>query len=88
MSKPIVLSGCQPSGELTIGNYLGALKQWVDMQSSNECYYMLVNQHAITVRPKAEDLRKATLDGLALYLVTCTCTCAIKLGVKLLYPNG
>ena len=67
-SKPIVLSGCQPSGELTIGNYLGALKQWVDMQSSHECYYMLVDQHAITVRPKAEDLRNATLDGLALYL--------------------
>jgi tryptophanyl-tRNA synthetase len=67
-SKHIVLSGCQPSGELTIGNYLGALKQWVDMQSTHECYYMLVDQHAITVRPKAEDLRNATLDGLALYL--------------------
>jgi len=68
MSKPIVLSGCQPSGELTIGNYLGALKQWVSMQDSHECYYMLVDQHAITVRPKPEELRKATLDGLALYL--------------------
>ncbi len=68
MSKPIVLSGCQPSGELTIGNYLGALKQWVDMQDSHECYYMLVDQHAITVRPNPNDLRKATLDGLALYL--------------------
>jgi tryptophanyl-tRNA synthetase len=68
MSKPIVLSGCQPSGDLTIGNYLGALKQWVSMQDSHECYYMLVDQHAITVRPNPEDLRKATLDGLALYL--------------------
>lgn len=68
MSKPIVLSGCQPSGELTIGNYLGALKQWVDMQDTHNCYYMLVDQHAITVRPEAEALRKATLDGLALYL--------------------
>ena len=68
MSKPIVLSGCQPSGELTIGNYLGALKQWVNMQDTHECYYMLVDQHAITVRPDAADLRKATLDGLALYL--------------------
>lgn len=68
MSKPIVLSGCQPSGELTIGNYLGALKQWVSMQDSHECYYMLVDQHAITVRPDPEALRKATLDGLALYL--------------------
>ena len=68
MSKPIVLSGCQPSGDLTIGNYLGALKQWVSIQDSHECYYMLVDQHAITVRPNPEDLRKATLDGLALYL--------------------
>ena len=68
MTKPIVLSGCQPSGELTIGNYLGALKQWVSMQDSHDCYYMLVDQHAITVRPKPEELRNATLDGLALYL--------------------
>lgn len=67
-SKPIVLSGCQPSGELTIGNYLGALKQWVNMQATHECYYMLVDQHAITVRPNPDDLRNATLDGLALYL--------------------
>jgi tryptophanyl-tRNA synthetase len=67
-SKPIVLSGCQPSGELTIGNYLGALKQWVNMQATHECYYMLVDQHAITVRPNPNDLRNATLDGLALYL--------------------
>ncbi|WP_206486268.1 tryptophan--tRNA ligase [Thalassotalea sp. G2M2-11] len=68
MSKPVVLSGCQPSGELTIGNYLGAIKQWVNMQTSHNCYYMLVDQHAITVRPEAEALRNATLDGLALYL--------------------
>ncbi|GAA5141459.1 tryptophan--tRNA ligase [Thalassotalea piscium] len=68
MSKPVVLSGCQPSGELTIGNYLGALKQWVNMQADHHCFYMLVDQHAITVRPEAEALRKATLDGLALYL--------------------
>lgn len=68
MSKPVVLSGCQPSGDLTIGNYLGALKQWVNMQEDHDCYYMLVDQHAITVRPDPAALRKATLDGLALYL--------------------
>ncbi len=68
MSKPVVLSGCQPSGELTIGNYLGAIKQWVNMQQSHNCYYMLVDQHAITVRPEPQALRNATLDGLALYL--------------------
>lgn len=68
MTKPTVLSGCQPSGELTIGNYLGALKQWVEMQDQQNCFYMLANQHAITVRPDAKSLQAATLDGLALYL--------------------
>ncbi|WP_371375982.1 tryptophan--tRNA ligase [Thalassotalea aquiviva] len=68
MSKPIVLSGCQPSGDLTIGNYLGAVQQWVNMQDDHQCFYMLADLHAITVRPDAAALRKATLDGLALYL--------------------
>lgn len=68
MSKPTILSGCQPSGELTIGNYLGALKQWVSTQDSHNCYYMLADQHAITVRPDPKTLHTAVLDGLALYL--------------------
>ena len=68
MTKPIVLSGCQPSGELTIGNYLGALRQWVGMQDDHQCFYSLVDLHAITVRQEPEKLRNAVLDGLALYL--------------------
>ena len=68
MSKPIVFSGAQPSGELTIGNYMGALRQWVKMQDDYECIYCIVDLHAITVRQDAEKLRKATLDTLALYL--------------------
>lgn len=68
MTKPVVLSGCQPSGELTIGNYLGALRQWVNMQDDHECYYSLVDLHAITVRQNPEALRNAVLDGLALYM--------------------
>lgn len=68
MSKPIVLSGAQPSGELTIGNYLGALRQWVAMQDNFQSYFMLVDLHAITVRQDPELLRNACLDGLALYL--------------------
>ena len=68
MSKPIVLSGCQPSGQLTIGNYMGALRQWVAMQSDHDCLYMLVDQHAITVRQDPKALHQATLDGLALYV--------------------
>lgn len=68
MTKPIVLSGVQPSGELTIGNYLGALRQWVQMQDDYECLFCIVDQHAITVRQDPEALRKSTLDVLALYL--------------------
>ncbi|TCV93651.1 tryptophan--tRNA ligase [Biostraticola tofi] len=68
MSKPIVFSGAQPSGELTIGNYMGALRQWVNMQNDYDCIYCIVDLHAITVRQDAQKLRKATLDLVALYL--------------------
>lgn len=67
-NKPIVLSGCQPSGQLTLGNYMGALKQWVSMQDDHDCLYMLVDLHAITVRQDPKQLFEACLDGLALYL--------------------
>ncbi|MGU0172022.1 hypothetical protein ACVXG8_15320 [Escherichia coli] len=49
MTKPIVFSGAQPSGELTIGNYMGALRQWVNMQDDYHCIYCIVDQHAITI---------------------------------------
>ena len=68
MTKPIVFSGAQPSGELTIGNYMGALRQWVSMQDDYHCIYCIVDLHAITARQEPEKLRKATLDTLALYL--------------------
>ena len=62
MTKPIVFSGAQPSGELTIGSYMGALRQWVNMQDDYHCIYCIVDQHAITVRQDPQQLRKATLD--------------------------
>lgn len=68
MSKPVVLSGCQPSGQLTIGNYMGALRQWVGMQDTHDCKFMLVDLHAITVPQNPQVLREATLNGLALYV--------------------
>lgn len=68
MNKPVVLSGCQPSGQLTIGNYMGALRQWVSMQDSHDCKFMLVDLHAITVRQDPKALRQASLDALALYI--------------------
>ncbi|CAM3777525.1 tryptophan--tRNA ligase [Rheinheimera salexigens] len=67
-NKPIVFSGAQPSGQLTIGNYLGALQQWDKMQDDFNCLYCIVDLHAITVRQEPEKLRAASLDSLALYL--------------------
>lgn len=68
MTKPVVFSGIQPSGELTIGNYMGALRQWVDMQHTHECFFSLVDLHAITVRQDPVKLNNASLDSLALLL--------------------
>ena len=67
MTKPVVLSGCQPSGGLTIGNYMGALRQWVVMQETHDCLFCLVDLHAITVRQDPKALRHAIYDGLAMY---------------------
>lgn len=68
MSKPIVFSGVQPSGELTIGNYIGALRQWTSMQDDYTCIYCIADLHAITNYQNPQQLRKASLDILALYL--------------------
>lgn len=70
MNKPIVIGGAQPSGELTIGNYFGAIRQWIKLQNANQydCLFCIVNQHAITVRQDPKKLKNATLDTLALYL--------------------
>ncbi|MBC8591303.1 tryptophan--tRNA ligase [Lachnospiraceae bacterium NSJ-29] len=68
MEKKIVFSGVQPSGALTIGNYIGAIRNWVELQDEYDCYYCVVDQHAITVPQVPKDLRKNTLDVLALFL--------------------
>ncbi|MGR6980435.1 tryptophan--tRNA ligase [Testudinibacter sp. P27/CKL/0425] len=67
-NKSVVFSGVQPSGELTIGNYLGALRQWAKMQDEFDCLFCIVDLHAITVRQDPQALRNATLDTLAIYL--------------------
>ncbi|MBK4775768.1 tryptophan--tRNA ligase [Candidatus Pantoea edessiphila] len=68
MKKFVVFSGAQPSGELTIGNYLGAIRQWVKIQDDFECIYCIVDLHTLTAHPNAEILNKSILDTLALYL--------------------
>ncbi len=66
--RKVVLSAVQPSGALTIGNYLGAIKNWVALQDSYDCYYCVADLHAITVRQNPADLRRHTLELFALYL--------------------
>lgn len=66
--KKVIFSGMQPSGSLTLGNYLGALKNWVNLQNEYDCYYCVVNMHAITVPKQPKDLRKNTLEVLANYI--------------------
>ncbi|MDD4510850.1 MAG: tryptophan--tRNA ligase, partial [Oscillospiraceae bacterium] len=60
--KPIIFSGIQPSGKITLGNYLGALKNWVTMQDDYDCIYCVVDEHAITVRQDPAALRRQTLE--------------------------
>ena len=68
MSKKIILSGIQATGKLTLGNYLGAIDNWVKMQEEYECYYMITNLHSLTVRNDPETLRNNTLKILAIYI--------------------
>jgi tryptophanyl-tRNA synthetase len=67
-AKSVVLSGIQPSGRLTLGNYLGALKHWVPLSEQYDCYYMLVDLHAITARQDPATLRERSFEFLALYI--------------------
>ena len=68
MEKKRVFSGIQPSGSLTLGNYIGALSNFVGLQEEYDCLYCIVDLHAITVFQEPKDLRKNTLDVLSLYL--------------------
>ena len=64
----VIFSGIQPSGNLTLGNYLGALRNFTKVQDENECYYCVVNQHAITVSQDPKMLHERTRQLAAIYL--------------------
>lgn len=68
MTKKRIFSGAQPTGELHIGNYLGALKNWVALQDEYEAFYCIVNLHAITLPQDPQLLRQKTLDLARIYL--------------------
>lgn len=65
-----LFSGIQPSGNLHLGNYLGAIKQWVELQEDNEAIFCIVDLHAITVPQDPAELRKKTLEIAKIYLAS------------------
>ena len=66
-TKPVILSGIQPSGDLHIGHYVGAMRNWIALQDEYDCLFMMVDLHAITVRQDPADLRRRCYDMVALY---------------------
>ncbi len=66
--KKIIFSGAQPSGKMTLGNYLGAIQNWTKLQDEYDCFYSVVDLHAITVPQEAKNLRANTMQLLAQYL--------------------
>ena len=66
--KKVLFSGMQATGNLTLGNYLGALKNWVTLSDEYECFYSVVDMHSITVRQEAAELRKRARALLTLYI--------------------
>jgi len=66
--RKVSFSGVQPSGNLTIGNYLGAIKNFPEFTEKYKCFYCVVDEHAITVRQNPAELRRRTYETLALYI--------------------
>ena len=68
VQKKRMLSGIKPSGDLTLGSYLGAVKNWAERAEEYDCFYFMADLHAITVRQNPADLRRRTLEQLAQYI--------------------
>ncbi len=67
-TKKRMLSGIQPSGDLHLGNYLGAMKNWIGLADEFDCFYFMADMHTITVRQTPADLRRRTLEQMAQYI--------------------
>lgn len=70
LKKKTIFSGVQPSGQLTLGNYLGAIRNWSNFQDEYDCFYCVVDMHAITVPQVAAELRKKSIEVLAQYIAS------------------
>lgn len=66
--RKTMLSGIQPSGNLTLGSYLGAIKNWAELSDNFDCYYFMADMHTLTVRQSPAELRKHTVEQLAQYI--------------------
>ena len=66
--KKIMLSGIKPTGDLTLGSYLGAIKNWAERAEQYDCFYFMADLHALTTRNNPADLRRRTLEQLAQYV--------------------
>ncbi|HJC00676.1 MAG TPA: tryptophan--tRNA ligase [Candidatus Flavonifractor merdavium] len=66
--KKVLLSGIQPSGDLHLGNYLGAIKNWAELSEQFDCYWFMADLHTITVRQDPAELRRRTLTQIATYI--------------------
>ena len=64
MSEKRIFSGIKPTGDLTLGSYIGAIKNWVELQNEYLCLYCIVDMHAITIRNDPETLREDLLNSL------------------------
>lgn len=67
-TKKVMLSGIQPSGDLHLGNYLGAVKNWAELADEFDCYYFMADLHSITVRQDPKELRRRSVTQLAQYI--------------------
>jgi tryptophanyl-tRNA synthetase len=63
-----IFSGIRPTGNIHLGNYLGAVKQWIELQKDNECIFCIVDEHAITTPYEPKDMQKHILDAASIYL--------------------
>ena len=67
-AKKVMLSGIQPSGDLHLGNYLGAVKNWAELADEFDCYYFMADLHTLTVRQNPKELRRRSTEQLAQYI--------------------
>ncbi|MDX1738607.1 MAG: tryptophan--tRNA ligase, partial [Alphaproteobacteria bacterium] len=68
LPKNRIFSGVQPTGNLHLGNYLGAIRNWVNMQADYECIFCVVDMHALTVNPDPNDLRNSIREVAASFM--------------------